>query len=49
MGLQPSINESEGKSMAIIRIGVDLAKNVFAGHGIDEAGRVQLARTVHSA
>lgn len=32
--------------MAIIRIGVDLAKNVFAVHGVDEAGRVQLARTV---
>ena len=32
--------------MAIIRIGVDLAKNVFAVHGVDEAGRVQLARRV---
>jgi transposase len=32
--------------MAIIRIGVDLAKNVFAVHGVDEAGRVQLTRTV---
>jgi transposase len=32
--------------MAIIRIGVDLAKNVFALHGVDEAGRVQMARTV---
>ena len=28
----------EGKSLAIIRIGVDLAKNVFAVHGVDEAG-----------
>ena len=25
--------------MAIIRIGVDLAKNVFARHGVDESGR----------
>lgn len=32
--------------MAIIRIGVDLAKNVFALHGVDEAGQVRLARTV---
>jgi transposase len=32
--------------MAIIRIGVDLAKNVFALHGVDETGRVQLARMV---
>jgi transposase len=32
--------------MAITRIGVDLAKNVFAVHGVDEAGKVRLARTV---
>jgi transposase len=32
--------------MAIIRIGVDLAKNVFAVHGVDEAGRTKLTRTV---
>jgi transposase len=32
--------------MAIIRIGVDLAKNVFAVHGVDEAGRAVLVRTV---
>ena len=32
--------------MVIIGIGVDLAKNVFAVHGVDEAGRMQLARTV---
>jgi transposase len=32
--------------MAIIRIGVDLAKNVFALHGVDECGRVKMARMV---
>jgi len=32
--------------MAIIRIGVDLAKNVFALHGVDESGRVKMARMV---
>ena len=32
--------------MAIIRIGVDLAKNVFALHGVDESGKVQMARMV---
>jgi len=32
--------------MGIIRIGVDLAKNVFAVHGVDEAGRVALTRSV---
>ena len=32
--------------MAIITIGIDLAKNVFAVHGVDEHGRVALARTV---
>lgn len=32
--------------MAIIRIGVDLAKDVFAVHGVDAAGKVRLARSV---
>jgi len=32
--------------MTIVRIGVDLAKNVFALHGIDEHGKTVLARTV---
>ena len=45
MVLQQTINDL-GKSMAIIRIGVDLAKNVFAVHGVDETGRVALTRTV---
>jgi hypothetical protein len=44
MVMSVSINESRGKSMVIIRIGVDLAKNVFAVHGVDEAGRVALTR-----
>jgi transposase len=28
--------------MAIVTVGIDLAKNVFALHGVDEAGAVQL-------
>lgn len=32
--------------MAIITIGIDLAKNVFSVHGIDENGKVALQRTV---
>ena len=32
--------------MAIIRIGIDLAKNVFALPGVDESGRVQMVRMV---
>lgn len=28
--------------MAILTIGIDLAKNVFAGHGISEAGKPEL-------
>ena len=32
--------------MAIIRIGVDLAKNVFALHAVDESGRAVFTRTV---
>src|SRR4249919_2481802 len=34
----------KGKSMAILYVGVDLAKNVFAVHGVDEAGRPALVR-----
>ncbi len=30
--------------MSIMTVGVDLAKNVFAVHGIDEAGCVELVR-----
>ena len=30
--------------MAIIAIGIDLAKNVFAVHGVDEAGKAVLVR-----
>ncbi len=30
--------------MAIITIGIDLAKNVFAVHGVDETGKPVLVR-----
>ncbi len=30
--------------MAILTVGIDLAKNVFAVHGINEAGRAELVR-----
>jgi transposase len=30
--------------MAIVHVGIDLAKNVFAVHGINEAGKPELAR-----
>ena len=30
--------------MAIVYVGIDLSKNVFAVHGINEAGRPELAR-----
>jgi transposase len=30
--------------MAIIAIGIDLAKNVFAVHGMDSAGKAGLVR-----
>ena len=29
----------KGKSMAIVTVGIDLAKNVFAIHGVDVAGK----------
>lgn len=30
--------------MTIIAIGIDLAKNVFAVHGVDETGKAALVR-----
>ena len=34
----------KGKSMTIVTVGIDLAKNVFAVHGINEAGKPELVR-----
>jgi transposase len=34
----------KGKSMSIVHVGIDLAKNVFAVHGVDEAGKPALVR-----
>ncbi len=31
--------------MAIVFVGIDLAKNVFAVHGVNEAGRPELVRS----
>lgn len=31
---------------SVVRVGIDLAKNVFALHGVDERGRVVLSKTV---
>jgi hypothetical protein len=30
--------------MAIVTVGIDLAKNVFAMHGVNEAGKPELVR-----
>lgn len=30
--------------MSIVTLGIDLAKNVFALHGVNEAGRAELVR-----
>ncbi len=32
--------------MAIVTVGIDLAKNVFAVHGVDETGKPALVRAV---
>ena len=29
----------KGKSMDIVTVGIDLAKNVFALHGVDQSGK----------
>ena len=45
MVMRLSINSLErGSSMKIIALGIDLAKNVFAVHGIDESGKAVLVR-----
>jgi hypothetical protein len=36
----------KGRSMTIMTVGIDLAKNVFSVHGVDEMGKVALKRTV---
>ena len=35
---------NKGKSMSIITVGIDLAKNVFAVHGVNESGRAELVK-----
>jgi hypothetical protein len=34
----------KGKSMAIVSVGIDLAKNAFAVHGVDATGKAVLVR-----
>ena len=34
----------KGKSMAILTLGIDLAKNVFARNGVNQAGKPELLR-----
>ena len=34
----------KGKSVSILYVGIDLAKNVFAVHGVNEAGKPELVR-----
>ena len=34
----------EGEVMAIVTVGIDLAKSVFAVHGVDETGKPALVR-----
>ena len=44
-GVADLINSLEkGKSMAIVFVGIDLAKRVFVVHGVDEHGKPALAR-----
>jgi transposase len=38
------IHHPEGKAMTIITIGIDLAKNLFAVHGVNEPGQAELVK-----
>ena len=43
MGLRgSSTHRRKRKSLAIVPVGIDLAKNVFALHGVNDSGVVQL-------
>ncbi len=44
MAFPPVIANRKGKSITIITIGIDLAKNVFAGHSVDETGKPMLVK-----
>ena len=44
MVMLSSINYLEGEIMKIITLRIDLAKNAFAVHGVDEFGKAALAR-----
>ncbi len=46
---KPSRVKLTGKSAPVIRLGLDLAKNVFQAHGVDERGEVLLARKIRRA
>ena len=38
------IKTKEGEVMSIITIGIDLAKNIFAVHGVNENGHAELVK-----
>ena len=42
-------NLRKGKVMSIITIGIDLAKNVFAFHRVNESGKAELCQTQSTA
>jgi hypothetical protein len=44
-----SLVKLEGEIRAIVTVGIDLAKNVFAVHGVDEAGKVSLVAQTYRA
>jgi len=46
---QPPVNSEKGSTMKLIRVGVDLAKNVFQVHGIDRSERLVWRRKLSRA
>lgn len=44
MGLRSHQFIRKGKSMTIVFVGIDLAKSIFAVHGVNESGRAELVR-----
>jgi transposase len=44
MEMSCSINTAGGEVMDIVTLGIDLAKNTFALHGVDQTGRAVLVK-----
>src|SRR5690606_38304536 len=45
-GVEPPLQPREASTMKITTVGIDLAKNVFQVHGVDERGKTVLRKQI---